>query len=75
MNQQNKILKITKETIVAEILKIPGGEEVLLKHNFPCLDCPMAKFELEKLKIGDVCEIYGIDLEGLLKELNEKLEK
>jgi hypothetical protein len=27
--------------------------------------------EMDKLKIGEVCEMYGLDLEGLLKELNK----
>lgn len=63
--------KITKETILAEILKIPGAQEILAKYNLPCLSCPMAKFEIEKLKIGQVCEMYGLDIDNLLKELNK----
>lgn len=64
--------EITRNTTLAEIYKISGTEEVLAKYNLPCLGCPMAKFEIENLKIGEVCETYGINLEGLLKELNEK---
>jgi len=30
---------------------------------------------MEYLKIGDICKIYGIDLESLLRELNEKIKK
>ncbi len=73
--------KITEKTTLAEILKYPeadpirkkfsnGARKILAKHNLPCLSCPMAKFEIENLKIGDVCKMYGIDLEKLLKELN-----
>lgn len=62
--------KITEKTTLAEILKYPEAEKILAKHNLPCLSCPMAKFEIENLKIGDVCKMYGIDLEKLLKELN-----
>lgn len=69
MEQNNKV-KITKGTTLAEILKKPGAEESLLKYNLPCLSCPMAKFEIANLKIGDVCKMYGVDLENLLKELN-----
>jgi len=30
----------------------------------------MAKFEASKLKIGEVCKGYGINLDKLLKDLN-----
>ena len=67
--------KITKETTLAEILNYSNSREILAKYNLPCLTCPMAKFEIENLKIGDVCQLYGIDSKKLLKELNEKLKK
>ena len=62
--------KITKETILAEIMKIPGAQEILAKYNLPCLSCPFAKVEMEKLKIGQVCQMYGLDIDNLIKELN-----
>ena len=31
----------------------------------------MAKFEIQDLKIGDVCKMYGLDLKKLLEDLNE----
>lgn len=64
--------KFTEETILGDIVEILGAEEVLAKYNLPCLSCPMAKFEMEKLKIGQVCRMYKLDLDNLLKELNEK---
>ena len=63
---------ITKNTILSEVLKQKGAENILAKYNLPCLTCPMAKFEIESLKLGQVCETYGIDIEKLLKELNKK---
>ena len=62
--------KITKETTLSEILENPKSEEILLKHNVPCLSCPYAELEIQKLKIGQVCEMYQIDIEKVLKELN-----
>jgi hybrid cluster-associated redox disulfide protein len=62
--------KITEDTTLAELLKNPDAGDILAKYNFPCLSCPMAKFEIKKLKLGEVCKTYGIDLESLLKELN-----
>ena len=64
--------KITKNVKIEKILQKDGAEEILAKYNLPCLSCPMAIFEIEKLKIGDVCKMYGIDANGLLKELNKK---
>ena len=64
--------KITKDSTLTEICKRPGTREILAKYHCPCLHCPMAVAEMGKLKIGQVCEMYGLDLEGLLKELNEK---
>jgi len=56
---------------LAEILKLSDVEKILAKYNLPCLGCPMAKFEMENLKIGQICEIYNIDLKNLLKELKQ----
>jgi hybrid cluster-associated redox disulfide protein len=63
---------ITKDTILSEILEEKGAEEILMKYNLPCLTCPMAKFEIENLKLGQVCETYDINIEKLLTELNKK---
>jgi hypothetical protein len=63
--------KITKDTTLAAILNHPGAEKVLEKYNLPCLQCPFAKIEAEKLKIGQICQQYGIETKKLLKELSE----
>lgn len=62
--------KITKDTSLADILEMPGAKEVLAKFKVPCLSCPMAQFEIEDLTLEDVCKMYGIDSQGLLKDLN-----
>jgi len=67
--------KITENTTLAEILKKPELIEILVKYNVPCLSCPFAKTEMENLKIGQACEMYGIKIGVLLKELNEKIKK
>ena len=68
-------MEIKADTTLAEILKYHEAEKILAKYNLPCLDCPFAKSEMVNLKIGEVCQMYGIDLKGLLKELDEALEK
>jgi len=67
--------KITKDTFMSEILEYPKAKKILAKYNLPCLSCPMAAFEMGVLKIGQVCKMYDIDLEGLLKKLNENIKK
>ena len=67
--------KITENTILAEILKNPEAEKILVKYNLPCLGCPLAQYEMKSLKIGQVCKMYNIDIEKLLKELNGVFKK
>ena len=64
---------ITKNTTLSEILEKKGMEKILAKYNLPCLTCPMAKFEIENLKLGEVCKMYKIDMENLVGELNKNL--
>lgn len=63
--------KINKDTLLSDILEIKGAGEVLSKHKVPCLHCPMAQMEMQSLKIGDICNMYGIDLDKILEDLNE----
>jgi hypothetical protein len=62
--------KVTEQSILGDIMKRPGGAEILKKYKFPCLTCPMASMEMGVLKLGDVTRMYGIDTEGVLAELN-----
>lgn len=61
-----------KNTALAEILKKPENKKILAKYNLPCLTCPFASLEMENLKIGKICEMYKIDIDNLLKDLNKK---
>ena len=64
--------KITKDTSLAKVLEHSGTEKILAKHNVPCVICPFVKMEMDKLKISQICKIYGINAEKLLMELNKK---
>ncbi len=64
-------MKITQKTTLKKIMEVKGAEEVLAKHRVPCLSCPMASLEIDKLKIGDVCKMYGLNLDKILEELNK----
>lgn len=63
--------KITAKSTLAEILKEKGADKVLAKHGVPCLSCPMASFEIEKLQIGQVSKMYELDLKKILEDLNK----
>ena len=65
-------MKFTADTTLAEILKYPEAEKILLKYDLPCLHCPMAAYEMGMLKIGAIAKMYGIDLKSLLEDLNKK---
>ncbi len=62
--------KITKDSTLGEAMSIKGSEEVLAENNVPCVSCPFARMEMDKLKVGQICEQYGIDCDLLLTELN-----
>ena len=63
--------KITEDTPLEELLKKWEAVMVLLKYGLPCLTCPMARFEMGRLKIGEVARAYNIDVKALLEELNK----
>lgn len=67
------MIKFNKDTTISEILKHPSSKKILEKYNFPCLSCPWARYEIDNLKIGEVCKAYGINYDKLIKELNEKV--
>jgi len=66
--------KITENTTLAEILGKPELIKILVKYNLPCVGCPLAKYEMENLKIGEISKMYEINLAELLKELNNSLQ-
>jgi len=63
-------MDFTDKSTLEEILEFSGAEDVLVKYEVPCLGCPMAKLEMQDLNIGQICAMYGIDGENLLKDLN-----
>ena len=67
--------KITENTALAGILEKPELVKILAKYNLPCLGCPLAKYEMENLKIGEVCKMYNINVQKLLGELNRVYKK
>ena len=63
--------KVTPDMIIADILKLDKGTiPILLNSGMHCLGCPSSSGE----SIQDACAIHGIDVEKLVKELNDYLE-
>ena len=65
------MVKVTKNTTLSKILEIKGADKVLIKNGVPCLSCPMASFELDKLKIGQVGKMYSLSTKKIIEELNK----
>lgn len=62
--------KYTKDTKLSELMEKKETLELLAQFNVPCISCAFARFEMQKLALGDVCQMYGIDSTALLRELN-----
>ena len=62
--------KVSAKTTLAKIIEKKGAAKILTKNGVPCLSCPMSQFEIDKLEIGKVCKMYGLNLTKILKELN-----
>jgi hydroxylamine reductase len=57
-----------KDTLIGEILeKAPEKADILLDVGMHCLSCPASQAET----IAEACEVHGVDVEEVLKKLNE----
>ncbi|HAG49877.1 MAG TPA: hypothetical protein DHU69_08665 [Deltaproteobacteria bacterium] len=72
-------MKITKDMVVEDVLsKYPETLDVFAKqgHCFGLLANPVARKSLAKLvTVETACKLHFIDLEKLLRELNEAVGK
>ncbi len=61
-------MEIKKDMTIGELLeKAPEKAEVLLNAGMHCLGCPASQAET----IEEACEVHGIDVEEIIKELNK----
>lgn len=67
--------KIDQKTTLGGVLKHQGTEKILAKYQVPCLACPYAQMEMDKLSLGEICQRYGIDQKELIRELNEHIKE
>ena len=60
--------QITKDTIIADILKIaPDSVPLFRSIGMNCLGCAMASGET----LGQACDAHGVDVDDLLLKLTE----
>lgn len=63
--------KITKDMLIGEVIgKYPETIKVFHSHGFGCIGCVIADFET----IEEGAEAHGMDVEGLIKDLNEAVK-
>lgn len=64
--------KVTKNTIIAEVLKMDRGTaSIFMKHGLHCLGCAGATME----SISEAARVHEIDEDKLIDDLNKYLEK
>ena len=60
---------INKDTKIGEIIEnAPEKAELLLEAGMHCLGCPASQAET----LEEACEVHGIDVEEVVKKLNEE---
>lgn len=63
--------KVTPDMIIADILKLDKGTvPILLNIGMHCLGCPSSSGE----SLEDACAIHGVDVNKVVKDLNDFLE-
>jgi len=62
-----QMAKITKDTIIADVLTIaPGAVPILKELGMHCLGCPSAKSET----LGEACASHNVDADAILEQIN-----
>lgn len=64
-------MKISKEMTIGEVVRnYPECVEVLMNFGMGCVGCPSAQAET----IEEACRVHGMDVEQLIKALNEAVK-
>lgn len=62
--------EVTKDTIIADVLRIDAGTApFFLEIGMHCLGCPSASGET----IEEACAVHGVDTDVLLEKINNYL--
>ena len=70
---KKKVLKnVSKEMTIGEVLKMDDSlADIFLGFGMHCLYCPMSQQE----SLEEACDVHDIDVELLVKKLNEKIDE
>lgn len=62
---------ITADMLIGEILRqYPDAASVLMASGMHCLGCPSSQME----SLEEACAVHGIEVSGLLEQLNQQLQ-
>ena len=66
--KKKTIKELNKDMTIGEVLKInPNLEEVFLGFGMHCVACPVSQMET----VEEACQVHNVDVDFLLKKLNE----
>lgn len=69
---QNDANGITKDMLIGDILRKDYElATILMESGMHCLGCPSSQME----SLGEACAVHGIDVNEMVKQLNQKLKK
>lgn len=61
---------ITAEMPIGDVVQqYPNTIQVFMRHGLGCIGCALAQFE----NIREGAEVHGIDLDALIRDLNEAI--
>ena len=70
--RKKTIKNVTKDMTIGEVLKQNEAlADVFMGFGMHCLYCPMSQQET----LAEACEVHDINVELLVKKLNEKIEE
>lgn len=70
LKEVNEMAQVTKEMIIGDILKIDSGiVPILVQAGMHCVGCPSSQGE----SLEEACIVHGMDVEVLIKNINEYL--
>lgn len=64
-------MKITKDATLGDILdNYSNAKDILIGFGMHCFSCPMSRMET----LEEAAFVHGVDVEFMLKKLNEELK-
>ncbi len=68
-------MNYSDKSTLGEVLNHKKGPELLAKYYVPCISCHMASSELDSLTLKDLAGAYGINIKGLINDLNSPVSE